>query len=97
MPAKFEVFADKKGEFRFRLRAANGEIIATGESYPDKAAVKKGIASIKKNAPTAEIIDTSVEAVTEKKAVKKPTAAKAKTTAKAGATPKPRGRPKAEK
>ena len=33
MAGKFEVYKDKKGEFRFRLKAANGEIIATGESY----------------------------------------------------------------
>ena len=47
-----------KGELRFWLKAANGETIATGESYPDKTACRKGIASIKKNAPTAEIEDT---------------------------------------
>ena len=56
MPAKFTIFKDKKGEFRFRLLAANGEIIATGESYPDKAACKKGIAAIKKAAPIAETV-----------------------------------------
>jgi len=86
MPAKFEVYKDKKGEFRFRLKAANGEIIATGESYPTKVAVQKGIASIKKNAPIAEVEDLTVE----EKAVKKTAAAKAatKTTAKAKATTK---------
>ena len=93
MPAKFEIYKDRKGEFRFRLKATNGETIATGESYPTKAAVNKGIASIKKNAPIAEIEDTTVEATTLKKAV-----AKVKTTAKAKAEPKasakPRGRPK---
>ena len=99
MPAKFEIYKDKKGEFRFRLKAANGETIATGESYPTKAAVKKGIASIQKNAPTAPIEDTTVEKAVEKKEVKKP-AEKAKTAAKTKAAPKtgakPRGRPKAE-
>jgi uncharacterized protein YegP (UPF0339 family) len=53
MAAKFTIFKDKKGELRFRLLAANGEIIATGESYPIKAAVLKGVESIKKNAPIA--------------------------------------------
>jgi len=95
MAAKFEVYKDKKGEFRFRLKATNGETIATGESYPDKAACKKGIAAIKKAAPIAEIEDTTVE----KAEVKKP-ATKAKITAKTKAAPKagakPRGRPKAE-
>ena len=53
---KFEVYADKRGEFRFRLKAANGEIIATGESYKAKASCKNGIASIVKNAPDAAIV-----------------------------------------
>jgi len=39
MPAKFSVYKDKKGEFRFRLLTAKVEIIATGESYPIKMAV----------------------------------------------------------
>ena len=96
MPAKFEIFKDKKGEFRFRLKATNGEIIATGESYPTIAGCKKGIASIKKNAPEAPIVDTTEEATTLKKAVNKvKTAEKKKAAPKA--TAKPRGRPKAEK
>ncbi len=53
---KFELYADKRGEFRFRLKAANGEIIATGESYKAKASCKNGIASIVKNAPDAAIV-----------------------------------------
>ena len=47
---KFEVYQDKKGEFRFRLKAKNGEIILTGEGYKAKAGCLNGIASIKKNA-----------------------------------------------
>jgi uncharacterized protein YegP (UPF0339 family) len=54
---KFEVYTDKKGEFRFRLKAGNGEIIATGESYKAKAGCMNGIESIKKNAPDAEIVE----------------------------------------
>ena len=53
---KFELYADKRGEFRFRLKAANGQIIATGEGYKAKASCKNGIASIIKNAPEAEIV-----------------------------------------
>ncbi|MGJ4746333.1 YegP family protein [Leptospira sp. SA-E8] len=55
MSAKFEVYKDKSGEYRFRLKAANGEIIATGEGYSSKQACLKGIESIKKNAPDAEV------------------------------------------
>lgn len=53
---KFEVYADKKGEFRFRLKATNGEIIATSEGYKAKASCMNGIASVQKNAPDAEVI-----------------------------------------
>lgn len=53
---KFEVYADKKGEFRFRLKATNGQIIAAGEGYKAKASCLNGIESVKKNAPDAEIV-----------------------------------------
>ena len=52
---KFEVYKDKKGEFRFRLKARNGEIIATGEGYKAKKSCLNGIASVKKNAPGAAV------------------------------------------
>ncbi len=52
---KFEVYTDKKGEFRFRLKAGNGQIIATGEGYKAKTGCLNGIESIKKNAPTADV------------------------------------------
>ena len=52
---KFEMYADKAGEFRFRLKARNGEIIATSEGYKTKASCENGIESVKKNAPEAEI------------------------------------------
>ena len=57
MAGKFEVYTDKKGEFRFRLKAGNGEVIAVGEGYTTKAACLNGIESIKKNAPEAEIVE----------------------------------------
>jgi uncharacterized protein YegP (UPF0339 family) len=52
---KFEMYTDKSGEFRFRLKARNGEIIATSEGYKTKASCENGIESVKKNAPEAEI------------------------------------------
>lgn len=54
MPGKFEIFKDKKGEFRFRLKAANGEIILASEGYKAKTGVKNGIASVQKNAKSAD-------------------------------------------
>ena len=53
---KFEVYKDKSGEFRFRLKARNGEIIATGESYKAKASCLNGIDSIRRNAPDSPVI-----------------------------------------
>lgn len=53
---KFEIYKDKAGEFRFRLKATNGQIIAVGEGYKAMAGCKNGIESIRKNAPDAEIV-----------------------------------------
>ena len=50
---KFEVYKDKAGEFRFRLKATNGQIIAVSEGYKAKASCLNGIESVKKNAPDA--------------------------------------------
>ena len=52
---KFEVWVDKAGEYRFRLKAPNGEIIVTGEGYSSKAGCMNGIESVKKNASKAKI------------------------------------------
>jgi uncharacterized protein YegP (UPF0339 family) len=60
MAGKFEIKKDKAGKFRFNLVAANGEIIATSEAYESKEACKNGIQSVKANAPTAEIIDSTM-------------------------------------
>jgi uncharacterized protein YegP (UPF0339 family) len=54
---KFEWFKDKAGKFRFRLLAANGEIIATSEGYNSKDGCVNGIESVKKNAPIAKIVE----------------------------------------
>ena len=53
---KFEVYKDKAGEFRFRLKARNGEIIATGESYKAKASCLNGIDFIRRNAPDSPVV-----------------------------------------
>ena len=53
---KFEMYLDKAGEYRFRLKARNGEIIAVSEGYKAKAGCLNGIESVKKNAPDAEIV-----------------------------------------
>lgn len=53
---KFEVYRDKGEEFRFRLRASNGQEVAASQKYKEKSGCLKGIESIKKNAPEAEIV-----------------------------------------
>ncbi|MEY9997701.1 uncharacterized protein YegP (UPF0339 family) [Streptomyces sp. V4I8] len=57
MAGKFEVYKDKAGKYRFRLKAGNGEIIAVGEAYESKASCLNGIESVKKNAPDAPVIE----------------------------------------
>ena len=52
---KFEIYTDKAGEFRFRLKATNGQIIAVSEGYKAIAGCMNGIESVKKNAPDATI------------------------------------------
>lgn len=52
---KFEVYQDKAGEFRFRLKATNGQVIATGEGYKAKASCLNGVESVKKNAVDAPV------------------------------------------
>jgi len=54
---KFEVYADKAGEFRFRLKATNGQVIAVSEGYKALASCLNGIESVKKNAPDAPIVE----------------------------------------
>ena len=54
---KFEVYQDKAEEFRFRLKARNGEIIGTSEGYTAKASCLNGVASVQKNAADADIVE----------------------------------------
>ncbi|GCE00144.1 YegP family protein [Embleya hyalina] len=57
MAAKFEMYTDKAGKFRFRLKAGNGQIIAVGEAYETRAACMNGIDSIKRNAADAKVVE----------------------------------------
>ena len=52
---KFEMYTDKAGEFRFRLKARNGEVIAASEGYKAKASCLNGIDSVRRNAPDAAV------------------------------------------
>lgn len=52
---KFELYEDKGGEYRFRLKSRNGQTIAVSEGYTTKAACENGIDSVRKNAPEAEV------------------------------------------
>jgi uncharacterized protein YegP (UPF0339 family) len=51
MAGKFEIYKDKSGGFRFRLKASNGQNILASESYKAKSSCTNGIESVKKNAP----------------------------------------------
>lgn len=59
MPAmpKFEMYSDAAGKCRWRLKAPNGQIIASSEAYESEASCKNGIESVKKNAPIAEVVE----------------------------------------
>lgn len=52
---KFEVYTDRGGEFRFRLKARNGEVIAASEGYKAKVSCLNGVDSVRRNAPDAAV------------------------------------------
>lgn len=54
---KFEMYVDKAGEYRFRLKAKNGQIIAVSEGYKAKASCLNGIESVRKNAADGKIVE----------------------------------------
>ena len=58
---KFEIYLDKAGEYRFRLKARNGEPIAASEGYKAKASCKNGIASVQKNVVDATVVEPEKE------------------------------------
>jgi uncharacterized protein YegP (UPF0339 family) len=54
--AKFELYKSPNGEYRWRLKATNGQVIATGgEGYSSKSAAQNGIASVKRSAADASV------------------------------------------
>ena len=53
MAAKFEIYEDAAGKYRFRLKAANGEEVASGQAYETKAAAVKGTEAVKRAAQDA--------------------------------------------
>ncbi|MDH3533307.1 MAG: YegP family protein [Gammaproteobacteria bacterium] len=57
MAGKFECYKDKAGDFRFRLKAGNGETILSSEGYKSKASCKNGIASVQKNCSDAKCFE----------------------------------------
>jgi uncharacterized protein len=62
MAATFEVYKDKAGEYRWRLRHQNGQIIAdSGEGYVSKSSAINGINSVMSNAPEAPIEDKTTQ------------------------------------
>ena len=58
---KFEVYTDKAGEFRFRLKAKNGQIVGASEGYKTLDACLNGVQSVKNNAPEAELVREEAE------------------------------------
>lgn len=54
---KFEIYLDKKGEFRFRLKARNGEPILASEGYTAKSGCKNGIDSVRQNVVDATVTE----------------------------------------
>jgi uncharacterized protein YegP (UPF0339 family) len=61
MPGKFVLTKGKNGDYRWVLKAANGETIATSEGYASKSGAKNGIESVKKNASDATTDDQTGE------------------------------------
>lgn len=56
---KFEIYCDKAGEHRFRLKAGNGQIILASEGYSNKGGCENGIASVKENSQDKERFEVS--------------------------------------
>lgn len=52
---KFQLYQDRAGEYRFRLKARNGKIVGISEGYATRAGALNGIESVKKNAAGAEM------------------------------------------
>ena len=59
MAGKFEVYQDAAGKFRFRLKAGNGEVVATGQAYTSLAGAKEGCAAVQRAANGASIVEAA--------------------------------------
>ncbi|MFT4295698.1 MAG: DUF1508 domain-containing protein [Micropruina sp.] len=59
MAGKFEVYQDSAGKFRFRLKAGNGEVVATGQAYASLAGAKEGCAAVQRAADGASVVEAS--------------------------------------
>ncbi|WP_410672192.1 YegP family protein [Amycolatopsis sp. cmx-4-68] len=57
MAGKFEVYQDKAGKYRFRLKAGNGEVVAVGEGYESKSSAKAGCEAVQRAAAGASIVE----------------------------------------
>ncbi|MFD8750852.1 YegP family protein [Kitasatospora sp. NPDC059577] len=57
MSGKFEIYEDSGGTYRFRLKAGNGEIVATGQGYASKDAAHKGVEAVRRAADGAAVVD----------------------------------------
>jgi len=57
MAGKFEVYEDKAHEYRFRLKAANGEVVAQGEGYTTRSDARDGCEAVQRAADGATIVD----------------------------------------
>ncbi|MGB7981607.1 MAG: YegP family protein [Candidatus Nanopelagicales bacterium] len=57
MSGKFELYTDNAGKFRFRLKASNGQVIASSQGYVSRKSALDGIASVRNNAPEAPIVE----------------------------------------
>ena len=57
MAGKFEIYKDKAGEFRFRLKASNGQNILGSEGYSKKASCMNGVESVRKNSQNPDLFE----------------------------------------
>ena len=57
MAGRFELWTDKGGDWRFNLKASNGQVIATSQGYSSKAGALNGIESVRTNAPGAPVVE----------------------------------------
>ncbi|MFT3968770.1 MAG: DUF1508 domain-containing protein [Micropruina sp.] len=61
MAGKFEVYRDAAGKFRFRLKAGNGEVVASGQAYASVAGAKDGCAAVQRAADGASIVEVDAD------------------------------------